>query len=90
MVTLLVRHKVGDYHRWKDVFDSHLTAQQRAGLTIKHVLRYVDDENEVVLWFEVFDVEKAKAFVSSADVPDAQCQSGVVDKPDLLFLIPVN
>ncbi len=33
MVHVLVRHKVSDYNRWKDAFDSHLTARKRAGET---------------------------------------------------------
>jgi hypothetical protein len=40
----------------------------------------------VILWFEVTDLEKARAFVDSPEVPDAQQQSGVVDQPDIYFL----
>ena len=40
----------------------------------------------MILWFEVTDLEKARAFVDSPEVPDAQQQSGVVDQPDIYFL----
>lgn len=86
MPYLLVRHKVSDYSRWKLVFDSHLAVQQQAGLRITHVLRNLDDPNEVVLLFEADDLQKAKGFVYSPNVPEAQQQAGVSDKPDIYFL----
>ena len=86
MAYLLVRHKVADFAKWKQVFDSHAEAQRQAGLRVEKVLRNVDDRNEVVLWFEVTDLEKARGFVSAPEVPRAKEESGVVDKPDIYFL----
>ncbi len=43
----------------------------------------VSQRTEVVLWFEVTDLEKARVFVNSPEVPDARQQSGVVDEPDI-------
>jgi hypothetical protein len=83
---LLVRHKVADFASWKKVFGSHADAQRRAGLNVIKILRNVDDASEVVLLFEVSDLEAARAFVGSAEVPDAQASSGVVDRPDIVFL----
>ncbi len=31
MVHVLVHHKVADYNRWKEAFDSHLNTRKRAG-----------------------------------------------------------
>jgi hypothetical protein len=53
---------------------------------VEKVLRNVDDLNEVVMLFRVTDLEKARAFVASPEVPDAQREAGVVDEPDLYFL----
>ena len=33
MVHVLVRHKVADYNRWKQAFDSHLNTRKHAGET---------------------------------------------------------
>ena len=81
-----VRHKVADFCDWKHVFDSDSAAQQAAGLQVERILRNIDDPDEVFLLFEVSDLEKARGFVSSGDVPEAQQQSGVVDRPDIYFL----
>lgn len=86
MPYLLVRHKVADFAGWKRVFDSHAEAQRQSGLRLDKVLRNLDDPNEVVLWFEVTDLVKARGFVSSPEVPRAKVDSGVLDKPDIYFL----
>jgi hypothetical protein len=82
----MVRHKVNDYHEWKRLFDAHGDAQRRAGLKIEKILQNMYEPNEVFLFFEVTDLAKARGFVYSEDVPDAQARSGVVDKPDIYFL----
>ncbi len=56
---------------------------RNSGLRVEKVLRNLDDPTEVVPWFEVTDLEKARAFVNSPEVPDARQQSGVVDEPDI-------
>ena len=86
MPHLLVRHKVADFDRWKRVFDSHAAAQRQLGLRVTHVMRNLADPSEVVLLFDVDDVEKAREFVYSPQVPDTQRESGVTDTPDIYFL----
>jgi ribosome-binding factor A len=86
MPYLMVRLKVRDFPQWKRVFDSHAEAQRQFGLRLEKVVRNLDDPNEVVTWFEVTDLAKARVFVSSLEVPRAQEDSGVVDTPDIYFL----
>ena len=86
MTYLLCRNKVADFATWKRVFDSHSTAHREAGLTLKQLLHNLENPNDVFMLFEVEDLKKAKAFVASPDVPDAQEKSGVVQKPDIYFL----
>lgn len=83
---LSCRNKVADFNQWKRVFDSHAAAQRDAGLHIKHVWRGVDDPSEVFMLFDVTDLAKARAFIASPKVPDAQQQSGVVEQPVMYFM----
>jgi hypothetical protein len=46
----------------------------------------MDDPNEVFLFFEVEDLEKAHGFISSPDAAEGRQQSGVLDNPDVYFL----
>jgi len=39
MGTLIIRHKVKDYSKWRPGFDRHARAQKSAGLTNPRVLR---------------------------------------------------
>jgi hypothetical protein len=83
---LLVRHKVKEFDEWKRVFDGHGEAQRKAGLRIDKVMRNTYEPNEVFLFFEVLDLAKARGFVFSPEVPKAQAEAGVLDKPDIYFL----
>ncbi len=86
MTYMLVRHKVADFSRWKRVFDAHAAAQQASGMKVEKVLRNIDEPNEVFLLFKVSQIEKARAFVSSPEVPQAMQDSSVLDDPDIYFL----
>ena len=86
MQYVLVRHRVADFSKWKAAYDSHLPARQKAGLKEKHLLRNIDDPNEVILLFEAEDIEKAREFGNSPDLGEAMQKAGVVDKPDIYFL----
>jgi hypothetical protein len=86
MAYLLVRHKVKDFQEWKRIFDAHKRSQVESGLHIEKVMRNLYEPNEVFLFFEVTDLAKARAFVSGPEVPKAQEESGIVDKPDIYFL----
>ena len=86
MAYLLIRHQVADFAKWKTAYDAHLAARQTAGLKEKHLLRNVDNSNEVVVLFEVEDLKRAQAFVGSSDLREVMQKAGVIDKPDILFL----
>ena len=86
MTHVLIRHKVADFSKWKPVYDAHLPARQKAGLTEKHLLRNIDNPNEVVALFEAEDLKRVQAFVGSSDLREAMQKAGVMDKPDIFFL----
>jgi hypothetical protein len=86
MTYLLFRHKVANYTKWKRAYDAHLGARQLAGLTELHLLRGIDDPNEVVIFFRADDLNKAKGLTSSAEVRAIIQNSGVIGEPDFCFL----
>ena len=86
MPYVLIVTKVEDFAKWKPAYDAHESIRKAAGLTQRHLLRNADNPNEVVLLFEVSDLEKARAFASSADLRQKMQESGVVGKPELYFL----
>ena len=86
MAFILIRHKVRNFDTWKTGYDAHQPKRKEAGLTEKYLLRSADDANEVVMFFEAADLDRAKAFAASAELREKMQEVGVIDKPDIYFL----
>lgn len=86
MPYLLVRQKVEDYNKWYKVFKSHEEAQINAGLKDLQLLQDASDPNTIVCIFRIDDLEKARAFTQAPQAIEAQTQSGVIGKPEVLLL----
>src|SRR6266403_5561936 len=83
MTYVLVRHKVADFSKWKAEYDANLPTRQKAGLEEEHLLRNIDNPDEVVLLYEAENLHEAQAFARSSDLREAMQKAGVVDKPDI-------
>ena len=90
MVHVLVRHKVSDYSRWKQAFDSHLNLRKRAGETACRIFHTVDDPREVVLFLDWEGIEQARKFMSSDELGEAMQQAGVEGAPDVWYIEDVR
>lgn len=89
MTYMLVRNRVEDYATWKRVFDEQADAARAAGLHLLHVWRAADNPNEVFFIFEVDDVAKAEAFVSTPESRQVGQRAGVLDG-DIRYLESVE
>ncbi len=79
MILMFCRNRVADFARWKAIFDSHGQAQRQVGLRLVHLGRSLDDANDVFFTFEVTDLERARAFVTSPDSERVGKLAGVLD-----------
>lgn len=86
MPYFLVRHKVKDYAKWKQVFDEHGSVRRTVGSKGGFVYRNSDNPNEVFLLLEVSDLQKGREFARSEDLRKTMERAGVIDKPDVYFL----
>ena len=86
MMHVLVRHKVSDYNRWKEAFDSHLNNRKRAGETGFRLFHNADDPHEVILLLDWSSADEARQFMSSDDLRDAMKKAGVVGAPEVHYL----
>ena len=86
MGTMIVRHKVKDYSKWRPMFDAHVEKQKAAGLSHPKVLRSADDKSELVIIFDDMDTKKAKEFAASKDLKETMMKAGVIDVPTIYFL----
>jgi hypothetical protein len=82
---LRVTHKVKDFDAWKKEFDDHKQARIDAGLADR-ALGYSDgDKHMVSSVFVVNDLQKAKAFIKSADLKEKMAKAGVEGPPSFFF-----
>ena len=86
MTTILVRHKVSDYAKWKSAYDSFDALHKSFGVTHSQILRGSEDGNEVVVLTEIESLSKARKFAQSEELKKAMQATGVVDHPDVYFL----
>ena len=86
MATMVIKHKVADYGKWKPAFDQHEKARLENGWTAHSVCRDADDPNTVVVIGRVKDIQKAKEFVSSDTLKEAMIKAGVQGAPEIWFL----
>ncbi len=86
MPQLLVRHKIADYAKWKVAFDAHAPVQKSIGITGGRLFHSADDASEIVILFEIQDVERARKFTQSQELKETMERAGVVDMPDIYFL----
>jgi heme-degrading monooxygenase HmoA len=86
MVHVLIRHKVADYNRWKQAFDSHLNSRKHAGETGCRIFHTVDDPREVVLFLDWDAIEPARKFMKSDELRKAMQEAGVQGSPDVQYI----
>ncbi len=90
MATLMIRHKVEDYAKWKAVYDDVVSLRKDSGNKGARLLRSADNPNEIVLLNEFADMDKARQFAQSEDLKQAMQKAGVSDHPDMYFLDEVE
>jgi hypothetical protein len=82
---VIVKHTVGDYARWKTIFDADSANRQATGSKGGQIFRSADDPNEVVILF-AWDLEKARQYSQSEEVRAKMQEAGVLDPPEFYFL----
>ncbi len=86
MVNVLVRHKVADFARWKQVFDGHFGIRHGAGELSCRMFHSHENPNDLTLFFEWETLEMAHAFFRSEQLKNGMQQSGVMGTAEIVFL----
>lgn len=87
MATIIVKHRIESWERWKPVFDAHEAARREHGWVSHAVHRGSDDPNTVVVVGTVSDVARAREFLRSESLKAAMMNAGVLGPPDVDLLI---
>ena len=86
MATVLVRHKVNDYAKWKAVLDETKPWARSNGVRGQRILRSSADPNEVVVVNEFADMSTAQKFAESEELKQVMHRAGVAEAPSVWFL----
>jgi quinol monooxygenase YgiN len=85
MVTMFVRHKVGDYTKWKRVYDGIASVRKERGVTAASVHRDPDDPNTIIVTHQFADIDAARDFANSEALKSAMANAGVIGPPTFWF-----
>jgi quinol monooxygenase YgiN len=85
MAMLFVRHKVGDYAKWKRVYDDFAPTRRELGVKGAAVYRDPDDSKTLVVWHRFDDIRDAAAFAKSEELKSTMAKAGVIGAPVLWF-----
>jgi quinol monooxygenase YgiN len=90
MATLLVKHRVGNFEKWRQVFDRLEPLREKHGFVGHSVHRDATDPNIVVIVNHVKSMADAKEYGQSQTLHDAMAEAGVIGAPDITFLTDVE
>jgi hypothetical protein len=82
---ITIVHECTDFTRWKNAYDGDAGNRMAAGLTQVTLAREADRPEVIALVFQISDVAKARAFVSSPTLREVMRNAGIVGVPDVHF-----
>lgn len=90
MATVMVRHKVNDYAKWKSVYDEGKKMVKGKGGKRQRLFKNSANPNELVILTEVDSMDNARGFAQSEDLKQFMQRGGVADEPTVYFLEEVE
>ena len=86
MAWIHVRHRVGDYNRWKEVFDGLSELKMRYGWKRYRIFQVAGDRTDLLVMEEFDSVEQARNYLESKDLKNAMQLAGVTGTPETTLL----
>ena len=86
MPAIIVRHTVEDFDTWRPHYEEHAVVRRQYGVSDARVYRDAAAANDVVIVFQVEDLDRAREFVTSDDLRETMERAGVVSAPTVWFL----
>ena len=81
MPTIAAQIKIGDYAKWRPVFDKHKPLRDKAGLMNVRVYRDADNPAELVIWSETSDAAKAREALNGPEIRSAMQEGAWLAHP---------
>jgi hypothetical protein len=85
MIRMFVRHTVHDYKDWRKGYDAFDAERRTLGVTAHGVYQGIGTPNDVTVWHDFANIEKAKSFAQSKRLMDVMHNAGVESQPEIWF-----
>jgi len=83
---LIAQFNVANFQQWKSFFEQRSEVRKEAGLKDLHILRNMEDDNNITVLFEVDDLTKAKQHFSPENLQEILKAAHVVGEPKFIYL----
>lgn len=90
MITVLVRHQVADFNRWKPVFDGALDMRREGGEQQYKLFHDIHDPNDLTLLVEFGSRTEAEKFFQTPEVLEEMKKAGVIGQPQITLLTEMH
>jgi hypothetical protein len=87
MAKIAAQITIGDYAKWRAVFDKAASLREKAGVKNVQVYRDTGNPNALLVWSEVDDLTKVRGMYDSPELRNAMREAGVVGAPNI-HLVP--
>ena len=85
-VTIVVRHTVANFDKWKVGYDGHENVRKKFGWTNATVMTDAADPTHVTIVGKVKSLAQAKDFTKAPSLKEVMQKAGVTSAPDVTFL----
>jgi hypothetical protein len=86
MATIIINHRVKDFHQWKSYYDADVKRRDAAGLQEISVGRMKEDPNNIYMIWESSNPEAAKRMAEDPELKALMEKAGVISEPEMIIL----
>jgi quinol monooxygenase YgiN len=86
MPSIIVKHTVQDFAKWKTLFDEHAGARKAAGCQGGRLFQDAEKPNHVTVVLHWDSHQNAQKFFESQDLKAAMETGGVMSQPEVQFV----
>lgn len=81
-----INHAVKEFDSWKKAFDADSVNRKASGLDFIVIGREIGKPNNLTIYLQALDVQKAKEFAGSPRLKEVMAKNGVLSKPLINYL----
>jgi hypothetical protein len=86
MKTVILKHRVTDYARWKSIYDADEPRRISAGLREIKVGLKEGDNNVVYMIWETLDTSRLRKMIEDPELGEVMKNAGVIGEPEVVVI----